>query len=414
VEERLAPLDGQLSHILPPLEELLSLPMDDESYLSLEPAQRRKRTFEAIRCLLIAESHKRPLVVSVEDLHWMDRTSEDFISYFVESMPAASILLLLLYHPEYSPAWASKTYYRQILVDHLQERPSMELVQAILSDGEVSPELSAFITERAAGNPLLIEELTRSLLESGSITAEDGRYTLAAEPSEIKVPDSMQGIVASRLDHLPEEEKEVLQLASVIGREFSLRLLEEVTGLGKVLKSTLHALQSLELIYEKGLFPEPEYIFKHALTQEVAYESIPSREGRDCTRRSARQLSGSTRNAWRNSTRPWPTTTPGARTRKKPCTTSGSPETERHATTPTGRPYASTRRLYIYSIPNRRARRQNGPSWISSSPSWTPPSSWAFPRAAASSWQKRRGSPGNLVTMAALSPFTAGSPSTTP
>ncbi len=292
LEEGLAPLDGQLSHILPPLEDLLSLPVDDESYLALEPAQRRERAFDAIRHLLVAESRKRPLIVSVEDLHWMDKTSEDFLSYLMESMPTASILLLLLYRPDYTPAWTSRTLYSQVRVESLLEGMSTMLVEGILAEGEVSREISDFITEKAAGNPLFIEELTRSLLESGSIAKEGGRYAFSAEPSRIRVPDSVQGIIASRLDRLPEEEKEVLQLAAVIGREFSLRLLEEVTGLGKVLKSTLHALQSQEFIYEKSLFPEPEYIFKHALTQEVAYESLPLKRRRELHERTGLAIEG--------------------------------------------------------------------------------------------------------------------------
>ena len=219
--EKLGVLEGGLAHILPPLQELLSLPVEDGSYLSLEPAQRREMVFDAIRYLLIAESRKRPLIVSVEDLHWMDKTSEDFLSYFIESMPGASILLLLLYRPDYTPAWTSRNLFSQVRVESLPEMTSAELVEAILSEGEVTPELSRFIIEKAADNPLFIEELTRSLLESGSIAKEGGRYTLAAEPSEIRVPDSVQGIIASRLDRLPEEQKEALQVASVIGREFS-------------------------------------------------------------------------------------------------------------------------------------------------------------------------------------------------
>ncbi|RJP35145.1 MAG: TIR domain-containing protein [Actinobacteria bacterium] len=290
LSEKLSVLGDGLDHILPPLRELLSLPVDDESYLSLEPAQRRERAFEAIRILLVAESRRRPLILAVEDLHWMDRTSEDFLSYFIESMPTAPILLLLLHRPDYTPAWTSRTPYSQVRVESLPERRSSELIAAILHEGEVSPDLSDFITAKAAGNPLFIEELTRSLLESGAIVKEGESYALSTEPSEVKVPATVQGIIASRLDRLPGEEKETLQVAAVIGREFSLRLLEEVTGITKPLKSSLMQLQSLELIYEKSLFPEPEFIFKHALTQEVAYESLPLKRRKELHERIGRAI----------------------------------------------------------------------------------------------------------------------------
>ncbi|RJP29406.1 MAG: TIR domain-containing protein [Actinobacteria bacterium] len=274
VEERLAGLHGYLEEILPPLQELLSLAVDDESYLSLEPAQRRERAFEAIRHLLIAESQQRPLIPAIEDLQYIDKTSEEFLSYFIDFIPAASVLLVLLYRPEYTPAWVSKTFYSQIRVDQLPEGPSAELVKAILPEGEVSPEIAGFIVGKTAGNPLFVEELTRGLLEAGSIVKDNENYLLSTEPSDISVPDTIQGIIASRLDRLPDELKQTMQVAAVIGREFSLRLLQGVTGIGKPLKSCLLQLQSLEFIYEKSLFPEPEYIFKHALTQEVAYESL--------------------------------------------------------------------------------------------------------------------------------------------
>ncbi|MBN2026441.1 MAG: AAA family ATPase [Actinobacteria bacterium] len=281
VEESLAGLCGHPEEILPPLQELLSLAVEDQSYLSLEPAQRRERVFESIRYLLMAESQQRPLVLALEDLQWMDQTSEEFLSYFIDFIPAASVLLILLYRPDYNPTWTSKTFYSQIRVDQLPEGFSTELVQAMLSHGQVSSEVAGFIVEKAAGNPLFIEELTRGLLEAGSIAKDNEHYILSIKLSEIQVPETIQGIIASRLDRLPEELKDVLQIASVIGREFSTHLLQEVTGVSKPLKSYLLQLQSLEFVYEKTLFPEPEYIFKHALTQEVAYQSLLLKQRRE-------------------------------------------------------------------------------------------------------------------------------------
>ena len=290
MEHKLSSLGGHLQDILPPLQELLSLEVEDQGYLNLQPAQRRERIFEAIRHLLVAESQTHPLILALEDLHRIDRTTEEFLTYFIEGLPAASILLILLYRPEYIPEWVSKTFYSQIRVDHLPEQPSTELVEVILSEGEVSPDLSDFIVDRTAGNPLFIEEFTRGLLEAGSIQRDDARYVLSTPPTDIQVPDTIQGIIASRLDRLPEELKEIMQIAAVIGREFSFRLLEEVAGQGKVLKSYLMQLQSLEFVYEQSLFPEPEYIFKHALTQEVAYESLLLKKRREMHERIGRAI----------------------------------------------------------------------------------------------------------------------------
>jgi predicted ATPase len=147
-------------------------------------------------------------------------------------------------------------------------------VEAILEEGEVAPELRQLILNRATGNPLFMEEFTQSLLENGSIERRAEKYVLSRKPEDIQVPDTIQGIIAARVDRLEENLKKIMQVASVIGREFAFRILQTITGLRDELKSYLLNLQGLEFIYEKRLFPELEYIFKHALTQEVAYNSL--------------------------------------------------------------------------------------------------------------------------------------------
>ena len=188
--------------------------------------------------------------------------------------PTSQILLLLLYRPEYTHPWGSKSYYSKIGLDQLPLQSSAELVQAILAGGEVAPDLRQLILDRAAGNPLFMEELTHSLLENGSIQKKDHQYILTKKPSEIQVPDTIQGIIAARMDRLEENLKRIMQVASVIGRDFAFRILQTITGMQEELKSHLRNLQGLEFIYEKRLFPELEYIFKHVLTQEVAYNSL--------------------------------------------------------------------------------------------------------------------------------------------
>jgi class 3 adenylate cyclase len=271
--ERILTLDKKLEPTLTPLQDILSLKVEDEAYFKLEPKQRRERVFEAIRDLLIRESQEKPLILAVEDLHWIDKTTEEFLDYLMGWLPNARVLLILLYRPEYTHPWGSKSYFNRIGLDQLTLKSSTELVQAILEGGDVAPELRDMILNRAAGNPLFMEELTHSLLENGSIQRKDECFVLTRRPSELEIPDTIQGIIASRLDRLEENLKRITQVASVIGREFAFRILETITGMREGLKASLTNLQGMELIYEKQLFPELEYIFKHALTQEVAYNS---------------------------------------------------------------------------------------------------------------------------------------------
>jgi predicted ATPase len=267
-------LDEKLENVLPPLMELLSLKVEDEDFNKLDPQQKRERTFEAIRNLLIRVSQERTLVLAIEDLHWIDNTSEEFLNYLIGSLAGTHILLVLLYRPEYTHQWGSKSYYRKIGLNQLTTQSSAELVQAILEEGEVSPEIRELILNRTAGNPLYMEELTHSLLENGSIQRDDNQYVLSGKSSDIQVPDTIQGIIAARMDRLEENLKRTMQVASVIGRDFAFRILQTITGLREELKGYLINLQGLEFIYEKSLFPELEYIFKHALTREVAYNSL--------------------------------------------------------------------------------------------------------------------------------------------
>jgi class 3 adenylate cyclase/tetratricopeptide (TPR) repeat protein len=274
MKDKILQLDDKLQGVLPPFEDLLSLKVVDEVYLDLEPKQKRARVFEAIRDLLIRESQNRPLVLAVEDLHWIDKTSEEFLGYLIGWLTTARILLILLYRPEYTHPWGSKSYYNRIGLRQLTTKSSAELVQAILKGAEVVPELKELIISRTGGNPLFMEEFTHGLIENGSIQRQDNQYVLSRQASDIQVPDTIQGIIAARMDRLEDNLKRTIQVASVIGRDFAFRILQLITGMREELNSYLLNLQGLELIYEKSLFPELEYIFKHALIQEVAYNSL--------------------------------------------------------------------------------------------------------------------------------------------
>ena len=281
LEKNILDIDEKLRKILPPFQELFSLKVDDENFRNLDPKQKRDRTFEAILGLLIRICHSKPMVLTVEDLHWIDKTSEELLDHLIGSLTSTSILLILLYRPEYNHQWGSKSNYRKIGLSQLTNQSSTELVQAILKGGEVSPEISELILNRTSGNPLYMEELTHSLLENGSIQKKDHQFTLIGKASNIQIPDTIQGIIAARMDRLEDSHKRTMQAASVIGREFAFRILQMITGFREELKTYLLNLQGLEFIYEKKLFPDLEYFFKHALTQEVAYKSLLNKKRKD-------------------------------------------------------------------------------------------------------------------------------------
>lgn len=274
LKEKIFDLDEDLKGIFSPLQELLSLKVEDEKYLRLQPMQKRDKTFEGLRDLLIRMSQEKPLILAVEDLHWIDNTSQDFLDYLIGWLANTRILIILLYRPEYAHSWGSKSYYGKIGLDELSTASSTELVQAILQGGEPVPELRDLILNRTGGNPLFVEEFTHALLENDAIQKEGCQYVLSRIGSELQVPDTIRGIIAARMDRLDESLKRIVQVASVIGREFAFRVLQAITGMREELKSCLLNLQALEFIYEKSLFPELEYMFKHALTQEVAYSSL--------------------------------------------------------------------------------------------------------------------------------------------
>jgi class 3 adenylate cyclase/tetratricopeptide (TPR) repeat protein len=285
LEEKILSLNGMLQGAIAPFQELLSLHPDDENYQRLEPQQKRDITFEAIRDVLIRISQEKLLVIAVEDLHWIDKTSEEFLDYLIDWLGNSRVLLVLLYRPEYNHRWGSKSYYTKIGINQLGIPSCNEMLQVLFEDGKVDVKVRNLILERASGNPLFIEEFTQNLLENGFIEKKEDKYVLTKEVSDIQVPDTIQGLIAARIDRLEENIKRTMQIASVIGRDFAFRILHRISEMRNELKAYLLSLQGLEFIYEKSLFPELEYIFKHALTQEVAYNSLLAGRRKDLHRK---------------------------------------------------------------------------------------------------------------------------------
>src|SRR5215468_774407 len=246
-----------------------------ERYLGMDPQQRRRYTFDAIKRVLIRESQRQPLLVVFEDLHWIDSETQAFLDSLIESLPMARIILLVDYRPEYSHGWGDKSYYTQLRVDPLQPASAVELLQYLLGCNEDLAPLKELIMHRTEGNPFFAEESVRSLVETGVLVGEKGAYRPGLRIDEIRIPNTIQNVLADRIDRLPLEEKRLLQIAAVIGAIVPLPLLRAVAELPEdELYEYLTKLQSADFIHETKLFPEVEYSFKHALTTEVAYGAL--------------------------------------------------------------------------------------------------------------------------------------------
>jgi class 3 adenylate cyclase/predicted ATPase len=291
VTGKLLALDRALEPDLTPLLSLLDAPVDDESWSTVDPRQRRRRTLDAGRRLLLRESQVQPLVLIFEDLHWIDTETQAFLDGVVDSMAGARILLLTNYRTEYQPAWGQKTYYRQIRLDTLHDDNVDQLFDALLgADPSIAP-LRQILLMRTEGNPLFLEESVRTLVETRTLLGEPGAYRLAGLVTGVEIPATVQSLLAARIDRLPAEDKRLLQIASAIGKDVPVPLLAHIVDLPEGdLQQGLGRLQAAELLYQTQLFPDLEYTFKHALTHEVAYQSLLRSSRQGYHRRIARAL----------------------------------------------------------------------------------------------------------------------------
>jgi class 3 adenylate cyclase/tetratricopeptide (TPR) repeat protein len=275
VTGKLFTLDESLRAYLPAFLGLLEVPVDDPQWQALDPAQRRHRTLDANKRLLLREAQAQPLILVFEDLHWIDAETQALLDSLVESLPAARMLVLVNYRPEYQHGWGGKTYYTQVRLDALPAESAGEMLEGLLGGDPALAPLKTLLTARTAGNPLFLEESVRTLVETRALTGARGAYRLAQPVENIQVPATVQSILASRIDRLPLEEKRLLQSAAVIGKDVPFALLQGIADLPEdELRRGLAHLQAAEFLYETSLFPDLEYTFKHALTHDVAYGSL--------------------------------------------------------------------------------------------------------------------------------------------
>jgi class 3 adenylate cyclase/tetratricopeptide (TPR) repeat protein len=266
-------LDPSLAGILPFLEALFALPVSDDALRHLTPQDKRRETFNAIRVLAMAGSQLRPHVLVIEDLHWIDQTSEECLAVLADSLAGMPVLLLTTHRPGYAVRWADKPYYTQIALDLLTDAETEAMVATLLGSHDLPPDLMRLIEEKAGGNPLFIEEVIQNLLERGLLVRRNGGLYWTGE-APVEFPASIQDIVRARIDRLEEPIKRMAQTAAVIGREFAFRLLTRISEMATDVQHSLDTLKQVELIHEKRFFPELEYVFKHAVIQDVAYQSL--------------------------------------------------------------------------------------------------------------------------------------------
>ena len=282
-------LDRSLEGTLPYIFFLLGIPDPDSSLQQMDASIRRQRTFDAIKRLLLRESLSQPVIVVFEDLHWIDSETQAFLDLLSESIGSARILLLVNYRPEYRHSWGGKTYYTQLRLDPLREQDAEELLTVLLGSGDRLTPVRAIILEKTEGNPFFMEEAVQTLAEEKVLVGERGNYWLEKPARELQIPPTVQVALASRIDRLGSEEKGLLQTLAVMGKKFSLSLLKTVVEKPEEeLSQSLSQLQRGEFIYEQPAFPEVEYTFKHAVTQEVAYNSVLTERRRVLHERAAR------------------------------------------------------------------------------------------------------------------------------
>jgi predicted ATPase/class 3 adenylate cyclase len=273
VTDRILMLDESPQSTLPALLAMFDAPVEDAAWQGLDAMERRQRTVDAVKWLLQRLTRAQPLLVIIEDLHWIDGETQSLLDALVDSIGSTRLMLLVTYRPEYQHGWGDKTYFSQLRLDALSDEDAGELLESLLGKDVGLDPLKQLLIEH--GNPFFLEETVRTLVETKALTGERGRYRLMRPVQAIQVPPTVQAILAARIDRLLDEDKRLLQVAAVVGKNVPLVLLQTVANLPEYsLRAGLSRLQDAEFIYETELFPDLGYTFKHALTQEVAYGGL--------------------------------------------------------------------------------------------------------------------------------------------
>ncbi len=267
-------LDESLRDELPIFFDLLGVPDPVRPLPPVDPEALQRRMYNAVRAIMRADADWDPGVVLLEDLHWLDPASDAVFEQVIEAIAASRSLVVVNFRPEYRARWMQQSHYQQLSLLPLSESALRDLLRDLLGEDSSVAALPAAIHARTGGNPFFSEEVVQSMIEDGHLEGTRGAYRLLADYETLPIPESVQGVLAARIDRLPEREKHVLQAASVVGTTFGERVLARVVDLPEIaLTDALRNLQDGEFLYEVELYPEREYTFKHPLTQEVADRS---------------------------------------------------------------------------------------------------------------------------------------------
>jgi class 3 adenylate cyclase/tetratricopeptide (TPR) repeat protein len=275
VVNKLAALDHAEQDNIPALLSVLDAPAEDAEWSALTPVERRGQILAAISNVLARESQRQPVLVVIEDLQCIDSDTQSLLDLLLERLPDGRVCYCLAYRPEYHDSWSALPYYTHFRLEPFPAETTEQLLDAMLGGGAGLISLKAVLSDRAAGNPFFLEESVQSLIDTGSLVGERGAYRLAGPVPSIRVPTTVHGVLAARIDRLRPQDKAVLQTAAVIGNDVPLSILKAVLDDSvDDLRAALGRLQSAEFVYEAGMSPGLTYIFKHALTHEVASGSL--------------------------------------------------------------------------------------------------------------------------------------------
>ena len=274
VEHDVAALGKGLTSITPALQSVLEVPVVDRAWNDLDTRLRRRRVIDAVKMLCHAKARANPLVIVFEDLHWIDSESQAILDGLIDSIAATRIAILATFRPEYQHSWTGKSYFSGVRLNPIGREPATVLLDELIGHSVELAGLKELLVERAGGTPLFLEETIRDLHETGFLEGQRGKYRLARPVEELRVPDSVHAVIASRIDRLTPALKDILQIASVIGRVVPLKQLENLaSSFEGGLAESMAELASSEFLFENSS-PEIAYIFKHALIELVAYETL--------------------------------------------------------------------------------------------------------------------------------------------
>ena len=275
VKKGLAIVGADEASTLPYLLELLSVKDSGINQIMMSPEARKERISGALKQIILKGAALRPLVLAIEDLYWVDNSSVEVFKDLLDDIGGAKIFLIFTYRPTFVHTWGAKSYHSQITLNRLSNRESLTMAASLLGTDNIHSDLEELILEKTEGVPFYIEEFIRTLKDLKTIERKDGQYGIVKDIQEIIIPSTIQDVIMARVDALPQGAKELLQAGSAVEREFSYDMIQKITGLPeKELLSSFSVLKDAELVFERGIYPDTSFIFKHALTRDVVYNSL--------------------------------------------------------------------------------------------------------------------------------------------